>query len=132
MEHLPAIDWAFAASTARGLLSPGPELSTTAIAGVVAELRAAAARATGHVADVTRLDRPAPADVLLLDRATWVEAVCESAGTMLAGVTGPGLLQPATSSAAARAGSKGPMCGVLIGRPAVPVRPAPRTAAAVP
>lgn len=89
MEHLPGIDWAFAARTARGLVPPGPELDAAAIAAVVAELRDAAARATGHVAEVTLLDTPAPADVLVIDRATWVDAVCESARTMLADFSDP-------------------------------------------
>lgn len=87
MEHLPAIDWAFAATTARSLVPPGPELDAAAIAEVVADLRSAAGRATAHVAEVTELDRPAPADVLVVDRATWLDAVCESADAMLAGFT---------------------------------------------
>lgn len=83
MEHLPAVDWAFAASTGRALVPPGPALSATAIADVVAELRDAAARASGHVAEVTLLERPASADVLVVDRANWVDAVCQSAASML-------------------------------------------------
>lgn len=87
MEHLPAIDWAFAATTARSLVPPGPELDAAGIAEVVADLRDAAARATEHVAEVTLLDRPAVADVLVIDRATWVDAVCESAAAMLSDYT---------------------------------------------
>ncbi|MCA0296419.1 MAG: zinc-dependent metalloprotease [Actinobacteria bacterium] len=102
MEHLPAIDWTFAASTGRALVHPGPELSATAIADVVAELRDAASRATGHVAEVTELERPAPAQVLVVDRASWVSAVCQSAQSMMAGA-GAGSADSPLAAARARA-----------------------------
>jgi coenzyme F420 biosynthesis associated uncharacterized protein len=88
MEHVPAIDWSFAASTGRALVLPGPDLSAAEIGEVVAELRDAARRATGHVAEVTLLERPAPADVLVVDRASWIGAVCESGRAMLEGAAG--------------------------------------------
>ncbi len=108
MEHLPAIDWAFAASTARSLVPPGPELDAAGIADVVADLRDAATRATTHVAEVTLLDEPAPADVRVIDRATWVDAVCESAATMLDGFTAEA---PDSPLAAARARALGAQAG---------------------
>ena len=86
MEHIPEVDWALAARTGRALVHPGPELSRTEVAAVVAELRQAAATATGHIAEVTQLDRPAPAEVLVVDRASWLAAVTQSAQAMLAGV----------------------------------------------
>lgn len=89
MEQLPAVDWNLAASTARALVHPGPTLSTVAIDDVVAELRQAAGRAEEHVAEVTRLGRPAPADILVVDRASWVSAVCGSARAMLASAGAP-------------------------------------------
>ncbi len=110
MEHLPAIDWAFAASTGRSLVHPGPELDAAEIADAVGELRVAAARATEHVAEVTLLDRPAVADVLVIDRATWVDAVCESASTMLAGITSE---TPSSPLAAARARVLGAQAGAV-------------------
>ncbi len=106
MEQLPAIDWAFAATTARSLVPPGPELDAAAIAGVVAELRDAAGRATTHVAEVTQLDLPAPADVLVIDRATWVDAVCESASTMLADFTEAGSGSPLGTARARALGAQ--------------------------
>ncbi len=110
MEQLPAIDWAFAASTGRALLPPGPELSPRAIAEVVAGLRDAAARATGHIAEVTRLHQPAPADILVVDRASWVSAVSHTAGAMLAPHRPP---DPATALEAARAKALGGQAGVV-------------------
>ncbi len=85
MQQLPAVDWSFAARTARGLIHPGPELTPTEITGVVAELRAAAARATGHIAEVTELASPAPSQVLVVARAGWVNAISGSAAALLAG-----------------------------------------------
>jgi coenzyme F420 biosynthesis associated uncharacterized protein len=108
MESVPAVDWTFAASTGRALVHPGPELSHTAIADVVAELREAAGRATGHVAGVTQLDRPAPAEVRVVDRASWVTAGCQSARVMLAGVEGH---EPESPFAAARAKALGAQAG---------------------
>jgi coenzyme F420 biosynthesis associated uncharacterized protein len=108
MEHVPAIDWTFAARTGRGLVHPGPELSPTAIADVVAELRDAAARATSHVAEVTGLERPAPAEVLVIDRASWVSAVCQSAQAMLSGLASE---KPDSPLAAARAKALGAQAG---------------------
>lgn len=85
MQQLPGVDWPFAARVGRALVHPGPELRPTEIADVVAELRDAAVRATGPVADVTGLDRPAPAEVLVVDRSSWVAAISQSAEAVLAG-----------------------------------------------
>lgn len=85
MEQLPAVDWPFAARTGRALVHPGPELGPTEIAEVVAELRVAAERASGHIAEVTGLERPAPAQVLVVDRSSWVAACSQSAAAVLAG-----------------------------------------------
>ncbi len=102
MEQLPAIDWDVAARTGRALVHPGPDLGAPAIADVVAELRDAASRATAFVAEVTELERPAPAEVLVVDRASWVSAVCQSARTMLTGV-GAGTADSALTAARATA-----------------------------
>ena len=104
MEHIPEVDWALAARTGRTLVHPGPELTRPEIAAVVAELRQAAAMATDHVAEVTQLERPAPAEVLVVDRASWLAAVAQSAEAMLAGVgavTGEPLSLPARVGAKA-------------------------------
>ena len=69
------VDWQVAATTARRLVRPGPEVSAAEAADVVAELRADAAIARSHVASITRLDAPATrARVLVIDRPGWVDA----------------------------------------------------------
>lgn len=83
MQHVPAIDWSAAVRTGRSLVHPGPELDSAAIAEVVAELRAAAERATAPVAEVTGMPRPAPSRVLVVDRPGWVAAVAGSADVLL-------------------------------------------------
>ena len=110
MEHVPAIDWAFAASTGRALVHPGPHLDAQAIAAVVTELRDAAARATYHVAEVTALERPTPSEVLVVDRASWVNAVCGSARAMLADA---GAAEPDSPLAAVRARGLGAQAGTV-------------------
>lgn len=88
MEHLPAIDWSFAARTGRSLVHPGPTLTGGEITEVVAELRDAAERADPPIAEVTGMDAPAPAAVLVVDRASWVAAISQSAAAVLAGAFG--------------------------------------------
>lgn len=85
MEQLPPIDWATAARAGRSLVHPGPELSAAEIEQVVAELRSAAEQATEPVAEVTGLARPAPCQVLVVDRPSWIAGVSASAQAMLAG-----------------------------------------------
>jgi len=85
MQQLPPIDWPTAARAGRSLVHPGPELSPAEIEQVVAELRSAAARATGPIAEVTGMNRPAPGTVLVVDRPGWIAAVSASAEAMLAG-----------------------------------------------
>ncbi len=85
MEQLPVVDWTFAARAGRALVPPGPELSEREIASLVADLRDAAGRATGHVAEVTRLRPPAPAEVLIVDRGSWIAALAQSADSLLTG-----------------------------------------------
>lgn len=80
---VPALDWAVAANSARALIQPGPDLSAAEVAAVVAELRGAAARAIEPIAEVSELSPPGAVPVLVIDRGTWVEAVCESAQAML-------------------------------------------------
>jgi coenzyme F420 biosynthesis associated uncharacterized protein len=68
------VDWDLAARTAAVVGRSGPQLSVAAAADVVKELRTSARRATGHVAEVSRLvaeDGPA---VLVVDRPGWARA----------------------------------------------------------
>jgi len=93
MDAIPAVDWELAARSGAGLVPAGPRLDRSEIAAVVAELRTAAATATGHVRDVTELERPAEAQVLVVDRAGWMTAISQSAQALLEGAGGPA--QPA-------------------------------------
>jgi coenzyme F420 biosynthesis associated uncharacterized protein len=69
------VDWGVASATARRLIRPGPDVTAAEAADIVAELRADAAVARGHVAGVTGLDAPGTgARVLVVDRPGWVDA----------------------------------------------------------
>ncbi|WP_210424406.1 zinc-dependent metalloprotease [Gephyromycinifex aptenodytis] len=68
------IDWDFARATARRLAPPGPKISAQEARAAVDELRAAAARAHGPVAETARLHTPPDTpDALVVDRPTWVD-----------------------------------------------------------
>lgn len=112
MQQLPAVDWSLAARTGRAFVHPGPELSRGEIADVVAELRDAAVRSTGHIAEVTGLDRPAPAEVLVVDRANWVSAVAQSAAAVLDG-TGFATQPDGTPLGRLQAGTLGGQAGAV-------------------
>ncbi len=69
------VDWTVALNTATRLVKPGPEISRTGAADVVAELRAAAVRAEAYVTEVTGLTAPpAASPVLVVDRPRWIQA----------------------------------------------------------
>jgi coenzyme F420 biosynthesis associated uncharacterized protein len=69
------IDWNVALQTATRLSRPGPDLSPEQVAGVVADLREAAATSEGPVREFTELRaKAAEAPVLVVDRRRWVEA----------------------------------------------------------
>ena len=69
------IDWNVALQTATRLSRPGPDISPEQVAGVVAELREAAATSEGPVREFTELKATAAeAPVLVVDRRRWVEA----------------------------------------------------------
>jgi coenzyme F420 biosynthesis associated uncharacterized protein len=89
MDAIPAVDWELAARSGAGLVPAGPRLDRSEIAAVVAELRTAAATAHRHVRDVTELERPAEAEVLVVDRAGWMTAISQSAQALLEGAAGP-------------------------------------------
>lgn len=68
------VDWDFARATARAIAPPGPRVSAKEARGAVEELRAAAARAHGPVAETARLHTPPETpDALVVDRPTWVD-----------------------------------------------------------
>jgi len=68
------VDWELAARTAAVIGRPGPQIPPEQAAAVVAELRAAASVAGGHVARVTTLIAPPGDGVLVVDRAGWAKA----------------------------------------------------------
>lgn len=73
MDTAEAIDYDAALATALRLAPPGPQLRRDEIAQTVGELRAVAARASGHVAELTGLHIP-PGDppLVVVDRAKWL------------------------------------------------------------
>ena len=89
MENLPYIDWERAADVGRRAVHPGPELSAGRIAAVVDALRSAAERAPGHVAEVSGMTTPAPAETLVVDRASWVSGMVGSARALLGELGAP-------------------------------------------
>ena len=89
MEQLPAVDWDLAARAGGGVVPTGPDLTPADAGAVVAELRTAAAAATEHVREVTGMDDPAPAEVLVVDRASWIRAMSQSAQALLEAAAGP-------------------------------------------
>ena len=64
------VDWEFAKSTGRRLVSAGPRVTPSEAAAIVGELREAAAAAREPIASTSRLHSPADAPpVLVVDRA---------------------------------------------------------------
>ncbi|GAA3855728.1 zinc-dependent metalloprotease [Streptomyces sedi] len=69
------VDWNLAVSTATRFARPGPEVGRDEARAVVAELRAHATAAEGHVRGYTRLDSgTVDTPVLVVDRPGWVRA----------------------------------------------------------
>ncbi|MBA3232818.1 MAG: zinc-dependent metalloprotease [Propionibacteriales bacterium] len=69
------VDWDLAVTTAKRLMSPGPDINRDEARSVVEELRRCAAMAEGHVRAHTGLHaQSASAPVLVVDRAGWVQA----------------------------------------------------------
>lgn len=86
MEPIPVVDWQLAARTGRALVHPGPSLGAGEVIEVVNDLRRIAAGVEDQVADVTGMRRPDPAEVLVVDRGSWVAAMAESARSLLTGI----------------------------------------------
>jgi coenzyme F420 biosynthesis associated uncharacterized protein len=69
------VDWDLAVNTARRLARPGPEVTRSEADAAVAQLRAQAESATGHVERITRLTAPnLAAAARVVDRHGWVSA----------------------------------------------------------
>jgi coenzyme F420 biosynthesis associated uncharacterized protein len=80
------VDWELAGRTARRLVGPGPETTRDEAAAVVRELHESAARAVGHVQELTGL-RPAEGgpvpEVAVVDRPGWVDANTSGMASLL-------------------------------------------------
>jgi len=72
MTSVPPVDWSLAERLGARLVDPGPELSDSELAEVVAGLRVAAERADEIVARTTGLQAPPGAPPLVVDRPTWL------------------------------------------------------------
>ncbi|CAN5311510.1 zinc-dependent metalloprotease [soil metagenome] len=78
------VDWDLAASTARRLARPGPEISLEDATAAVIELRAATEVAEGHVRALTRMgaDVEHP-PVRVVDRGAWIDINCAGLANVL-------------------------------------------------
>ena len=79
------VDWGLASSTGRRLVSDGPKVSPAEASAAVEELRSAAARAHGPVAETARMDASAGADspVHVVDRTAWIDVNIASMRAMM-------------------------------------------------
>jgi len=78
------VDWEFAKTTGRTLVTPGPSVSAAEAAAEVGAIRAAAAAARPPVAETARLDTPGDAPpAAVVDRATWISVNADSMSSML-------------------------------------------------
>lgn len=111
MQQLPSVDWDAAIAAGSMVLPAGPRLEADEVEQVVAVLRQAAAQAQEHVAQVTELNAPAQAEVLVVDRAGWLKACTQSAAALIEGAGGAS--EPGSSWERARAKALGGQAGVV-------------------
>ena len=84
MSALPYIDARVPGAVGAAVASPGPALSDAEASQVVASLRRALRDSVAPVAEVTGLGDVATGPMLVVDRASWIEANADMALTMLA------------------------------------------------
>ena len=78
------VDWGFAKATGRRLVPAGPKVTAVEAAEIVADLRSAAARSRGPVAETARMHSPADSSpVVIVDRPGWIDANIDSLQSML-------------------------------------------------
>ena len=78
------VDWSMAERTARTLAAAPPQVTAAEAAAVVSELRSAAERAAGHVAELTALTEPAvTAATVVVDRPGWIAANAASMAAVM-------------------------------------------------
>ncbi len=112
MQQLPSVDWDAAIAAGSMVLPAGPRLEADEVEQVVEALRQAAVQAEGHIAQVTELDAPADAQILVVDRAGWLKACTQSAAALIEGAGG-GAPEPTSSWERARAKALGGQAGVV-------------------
>jgi coenzyme F420 biosynthesis associated uncharacterized protein len=78
------VDWDLAVTTGTRLVRPGPHTTVAEARQAVADLKAYAAQAHGHVAGFTGLDAPTDqASVVVIDRPGWIQANAAGFRTVL-------------------------------------------------
>ncbi|TWP33668.1 zinc-dependent metalloprotease [Leekyejoonella antrihumi] len=117
--HTSYVDWGLAASTGRRLVSDGPTVSAAEARAAVEELRAAAARAHGPVAETARMDASAGSEspVHVVDRTAWIDVNVASMQAMMDPVIDKITAKKAAGRAARAVGAKvtGTETGALMG-----------------
>ena len=99
------LDWAAAGAAAGAIAPPGPPLTRPEIEALVVDIRDAAVRAQGPVADTARMHVPGGQGVVLVvDRPGWARANARSFGALVDPVLEPALAKQA-SARAERTGS---------------------------
>ncbi|RJQ78494.1 coenzyme F420 biosynthesis-associated protein [Pseudonocardiaceae bacterium YIM PH 21723] len=105
----PAVDWNVAASTAKRLLSAGPNIGRLDAMRAVHQLRGLSTKAEAHVREVTGLGEGLPlleGDVV--DRAGWVDSATEGMAALLGKGGGSGRLSGML------AGTAGVQAGIVL------------------
>jgi len=114
------VDWEVAARVATRLVRPGPPVDRAALTGLVADLRAAADAAVGHVATATRMVPAAGGPVsrvLVVDRADWARANTEMLASLTADLpVAPGERPPGRGTRLAGGVQVGGVLAALSGR----------------
>ena len=78
------VDWGFAKATGRRMVAAGPKVTPAQADKVVSDLRSAAERSRGPVAETARMHSPAGSGpVLIVDRPGWIDANIDSLKSML-------------------------------------------------
>lgn len=113
------VDWEFAKQTGARIVPAGPKVSPDEAAGVVASIRAAAARAQQPVAETARLQAPGEAPApLVVDRPTWISLNADSMSAMVdpvfAKIVGRRKQQPSPTVAAVGGKVTGGEAGALL------------------
>lgn len=110
------VDYAFAKKTGRTLVKAGPQVTSAEAKDIVADLRAAAAEATGPVAETSDLQAPEGApSALVVDRPGWISANVDSFRALLDPVVDKLAAKGKSSPGAAAAAIGGKVTGAEMG-----------------